>query len=121
MIALLAYWRTRCDITLNNSCPASITVSGKVYDCTSLDTGGTLSISKAIGSGETAVIRIYRRAVSITIGGGSGHFSAQTIDAGSFTFDASAQGNTDSTTGVSQPWYLSTSGVTTISLGANTD
>jgi len=115
------------DITLNNiTASASITVSmgsGSIT-ASSLDTGGALSITKAIGSGETAVIQaISGAAVSITIGGGSGHFSAQTIDAGSFTFDASAQGNTDSTTDgeAHNLGIFSASGVTTITLGANTD
>ena len=91
------------DVTLNNvTASASITVnmagSGSIT-ASSLNTAGALSITKALGSGETAVLQeISGAAVSITLGAGSGHLSATTIDSAAFTFDASAStesGNED--------------------------
>ena len=111
------------DITLNNvSASASLTIniggSGSLT-ASSLNTGGALTLSKAIGSGESAVIQeISGGTVAITLGAGSGHLSATTIDAGAFTFDATASTEAGNAHNLG---ILSASGTTTISLGSTTD
>ena len=85
----------------------------------SLNTGGALSLTKALGSGETAVLQeISGGSVSITLGAGSGHVSANTIDAGSFTFNAAASTEAGNAHNLG---VVSASGTTTISLGSTTD
>jgi len=83
----------------------------------SIHTDGTFTFSRPIGSGATAVIGdISANAVSITLGAASSHFSALTIDAGEFTFDATANIEEDLQNTLD---VISASGATTISLGAN--
>jgi len=111
------------DLTLNNiSASASLTInvagSGSIT-ASSLNTSGALSITKALGSGEAAVLQeVSGGSVSITLGAGSGHVSAVTINAGSFTFDAS---NSTEQTSAQNLGILSASGTTTISLGSTVD
>lgn len=111
------------DLTLNNiSASASLTVnvagSGSIT-ASSLNTAGALSITKALGSGEAAVLQeVSGGSVSITLGSGSGHVSAVTIDAGAFTFNAA---NSTEQQAAQNLGILSASGTTTITLGAFTD
>jgi len=111
------------DLTLTNiTASASITVnvggSGSITAST-LDTRGALSITKTLGSGESAVMgAISAGAVSITLSGASGHVSANTIVAADFTFDAteSGEGSDAHMLGV-----MSASGAVSISLGSTSD
>jgi hypothetical protein len=96
-------------ITINHTGSGSLTAS-------TLDTKGTLSITKTIGSGEgVSLAHVSGAAVSITVSG-SGLVTAVAIDSNAFTFDASA-----STQAQDQHILdiISASGAATITLGTN--
>jgi len=108
------------DVTLNNiSASASITVNmggNGSLAASALVTDGALSITKALGAGESMDLQKVSAVTSlgITLGAASGNVSASVVSVGSFTFDASSSTENTSAHHIG---VLSAQGTTNVTLG----